>query len=63
MLPNKCVLPPAFGEQAQLRKRRLANGMDVSVAEKACQHLSGDDFKACVFDVIATQDTEMAAVW
>jgi len=64
VLPNKCVLPPTADAKVALRKRRLASGMDMAVAEKACAHLTSEaDKKACVFDVIATQDTDMASVW
>jgi len=61
---QKCAMPVDTIEKTQLRQRRLANGMDLKVAEDACAHLqSADDRKACVFDVVATQDVDMAAVW
>jgi hypothetical protein len=33
-------------------------------AEKACNHLSDpEEIEACVFDVLATQDLDMASAW
>jgi len=59
---QKCVMPPTVA--SSLRKRRLASGLDTEVAEKACNHLvDPEEKKACVFDVIATQDLSMASTW
>ncbi|CAB9503866.1 Hemolysin-type calcium-binding [Seminavis robusta] len=44
-------------------ERRLSEGISEDVAEKACGHLSGDDKKSCIYDVLATQDTSMAKAW
>ena len=61
---QKCAMPTETLEKKQLRQRRLANGMALQEAEKACSHLeSADDRKACVFDVVSTQDVNMASVW
>ena len=62
---QSCAMPEETEAKVALRRRRLADGMPMEEAEKACEHLKQfeDDFKACVFDVIATQDTKMAAVW
>ena len=61
---QKCAMPSETLEKKQLRQRRLASGIPMEDAEKACAHLAdASDHKACVFDVIATQDTNMAAVW
>ena len=65
--PNKCVLPPSWEDPAkvQLRTRRLAeSGMTSEDAEAACDHLvDAEEKKACVFDVLATQDLAMAGAW
>ena len=61
---HSCAMPVDTLEKKQLRQRRLENGMPMQEAEKACAHLeSADDRKACVFDVVATQDVNMASVW
>jgi hypothetical protein len=46
-------------------KRRLrASNMTQEDAEKACDHLQDpEEIKACIFDVIATQDLSMASAW
>lgn len=59
-----CAMPTQTEAATKLRGRRLANGMDTAEAEKACSHLdSADDRKACVYDVVSTQDVSMASVW
>ena len=59
-----CAMPVMTETQTNLRKRRLANGIPMEDAKEACAHLeSADEIKACIFDVIATQDTNMASVW
>lgn len=61
---QKCAMPNETSAKKQLRQRRLATGIPMEEAEKACDHLKdASDHKACVFDVLATQDTNMAAVW
>jgi len=67
---KQCVMPPAYHEGddltvASLRGRRLgASALDTQAAEKACDHLvDPEEKKACVFDVIATQDLSMASTW
>ena len=61
---QQCAMPVETKAKVQLRRRRLAAGMPIEEAEEACAHLeSGDDRKACLFDVVATQDVNMPAVW
>jgi len=66
---KQCVMPPRFeGDSlnaSSLRGRRLgASTLDTVAAEKACNHLvDPEEIKACVFDVIATQDLSMASTW
>ena len=61
---QQCAMPEQSLAKQKLRQRRLANGLPMEEAEKACAHLeSADDRKACVFDVVATQDVNMASVW
>jgi len=61
---QKCAMPVDTVEKTKLRRRRLANGIPIQQAEKACSHLeSADDRKACVFDVVSTQSIDMASVW
>lgn len=67
---KKCVLPPTYhkGDDmtvASLRGRRLgASALDEAAAEKVCNHLvDAEEKKACIFDVVATQDLGMASTW
>jgi len=61
---QQCAMPVDTLEKAQLRQRRLKSGLSMEEAENACSHLeAADERKACVFDVVATQDTSMGAVW
>ena len=61
---QKCAMPSETAEKKLLRQRRLAEGIPRAAAEKACAHL-GDagDRKACIFDVVSTQDLSMADSW
>jgi hypothetical protein len=61
-----CAMPEETEAKVSLRRRRLENGMPMDEAEKACAHLKdAAEHKACVYDVIATQDLSMASggVW
>merc|ERR1712176_947394 len=64
---RKCVMPPAYKEGDSLvnTKRRLgASTLDEEAAKKACNHLvDPEEQKACEFDVLATQDLNMASAW
>ena len=59
-----CAMPDESEAKVSLRKRRLASGMPMDEVEKACAHLEdAGDKKACIYDVMATQDVSMASVW
>jgi len=60
-----CAMPEVdTALKKMLRQRRLANGIPMEAAEKACAHLdAADERKACVDDVVTTQDVDMASVW
>ena len=61
---QKCAMPDQSEATVMLRKRRLANGLASEAAEAACSHLeSVDDRAACVYDVVATQDMDMAGAY
>ena len=61
---QQCAMPIDTVEKKQLRQRRLSSGMEMDAAEKACSHITdATEHKACVFDVLSTQDINMAAVW
>ena len=61
---QQCAMPDQSASTIMLRKRRLANGLASEAAEAACSHLeSADDRAACVYDVIATQDIDMAGAY
>jgi hypothetical protein len=61
--PNQCRMPENTLAKQQLRNRRLAEGMPYEEAEKACSHLAADEKDACIYDVLATQDADMAGAW
>jgi hypothetical protein len=56
--PEKCRLPNIVEKEA----RRLGEGITEDVAKVACAHLKNDvnAFAACVYDVTATNDLELA---
>ena len=54
--PQKCILPDKKAKEA----RRLGEGITEEEAAKACGHLTGPAFDACVYDVTATNDLDMA---
>jgi hypothetical protein len=59
-----CAMPDETEAKVSLRRRRLAAGMPMDEVEKACAHLQDkSDRKACIYDVMATQDVSMASVW
>ncbi|CAB9514537.1 Lectin C-type domain [Seminavis robusta] len=62
---QKCIMPASYEGSTALRGRRLGtSSVDEGVAEKACNHLlDPDEKKACVFDVVATQDLSLASTW
>jgi len=55
---EQCRLPTAATEMA--RHRRLGESIARTAAEKACAHLSGKSKEACVFDVMAVGDVDIA---
>jgi len=65
-LPHqKCVMPEDL-KVADKRRRRLgASQVTERMAEVACQHLvdAQEDFDACVFDVLAADDVDMAGAY
>lgn len=56
--PTKCRLPDLAAKES----RRLGEGINESTASAACAHLKGNAhaFKACVYDVTATNDITLA---
>jgi len=64
---KKCTMPPAYHEGDSLvnSSRRLGvSSVDQAAAEAACSHLvDPEEQKACVFDVVSTQDLNMASTW
>ena len=68
--PQQCILPDALDDgisegMAQLRGRRLGeDSVTTDQAEEACAHLEDPaEQKACIYDVLATQDLGMAGAW
>jgi hypothetical protein len=54
--PEKCDMPT----QSVQRRRLGANHISQEDAETACGRVNANDFDACVFDVMATNDKELA---
>jgi hypothetical protein len=66
VVDRKCVMPPAYTPEkaAKIKRRLRASNMTEDDAAKACDHLQDpEEIKACIFDVIATQDLSMASAW
>jgi hypothetical protein len=61
--PNKCRMPEETLAKQEMRNRRLAEGMSYEQAEAACDHASAEEKDACIYDVLATQDVDMAGAW
>jgi hypothetical protein len=59
--PAQCRLPSHADAEA-MEQRRLGEGISEEEAEAACAHLKKNvhEFKACVYDVTATNDLDMA---
>jgi len=67
---KQCVMPPSYkpgmnvSSLSEQRRRLGESTLDTEMAEKACNHLvDPEEIKACVFDVVATQDLSMASTW
>lgn len=60
--PKRCVLPE--DPQGQRRRRLAESSVTVEQAEKACAGLADElDRKECVYDILATQDLDMAGAY
>jgi hypothetical protein len=61
--PLQCVLPSSF-EGVQRRRRLSESATKQAEAEKACEKLQDpEERKECIFDVILTNDIEMAQAY
>lgn len=57
--PEKCLLPV----QSEVRRRLRESSISVKDAEMACARVSEEDRDSCIFDVIATNDKDMAGAY
>lgn len=57
--PEKCMVPAT----TSLRRRLAENDITLEDAENACSRVDPSDFDICVFDVIATNDMELAGAY
>ncbi|CAB9523310.1 expressed unknown protein [Seminavis robusta] len=57
--PAKCVLPDSTVQEG--RQRRLGESLAIEAAEKACAGWDESSRPACVHDVLATGDSDLAA--
>jgi hypothetical protein len=62
-LPDQtCILPSAM--HVEEKRRRLGEAVvSETMAELACATVTGMERDACVFDVLATDDVEMAGAY
>lgn len=61
--PEVCAMPDAT-TMAATKKRRLGESLVIQeAAEFACAGVDEDNFDACVFDVLATNDVEFAGAY
>jgi hypothetical protein len=56
---DKCVMPPAQNK----RHCRLGGIISMEAAEKACAHVEADDLDFCIYDVLSTNDINMAGAY
>lgn len=56
--PEKCIMPDE--STSQLRRRLGEHSVTKEAAELACAHLNGAKMEACIYDVMATGDLDMA---
>ena len=60
--PAKCIQPE--DPQGQRRRRLAESGIKMEEAEAACAKLENPlDRKDCVYDIIATQDLDIAGAY
>lgn len=58
--PTVCTPPP----KKSIQRRRLGEeSVDMEAAEKACEHVAPEDHDFCIYDVLATNDVEMAGAY
>ena len=60
--PETCTLPDDAVKK-NLRRRLGESLMTQKDAEAACAHASEEDFKDCIFDVLATNDEAVAGTY
>jgi hypothetical protein len=54
-----CKMPPAKTEE----RRRLGASITEEAAAKACEHVGAEDREFCIYDVLATNDLDMAGAY
>ena len=59
--PSACKMPEATtAATKELRRRRLGAALPLDQVEEACDFLTGKAKEACIYDVVASNDLEMA---
>ena len=65
--PNRateCVMPSQTAAETRRKRRRLGEAMlDEDIATEACAHVELEMRDACIFDVLATNDKDMAGAY
>ena len=59
--PQECAAPPVL--DYKVRGRRLDETLSEDEAALACAHVSADDKDFCIYDVMATNDVNMAGAY
>jgi hypothetical protein len=57
---EQCLMPSV---QSDKRRRRLGATMSVEAATKACAHVNAEDLEFCIYDVMSTNDVDMAGAY
>ena len=62
--PAQCKMPSVDAMAGRKLRRRLGEALvSQKDAEAACEHAAADEFDACVFDVLATNNKDLAGVY
>jgi hypothetical protein len=62
--PQECAMPKITLESSRKLRRRLGEVMTTEEdVERACAHADADSRDACIFDVLATNDKDLAGAY
>ena len=61
--PEECAMPDVETSSAKKRRRLGESMISQEDAAVACAHAHADEFDVCIFDVLATNDRELAGAY